>query len=187
MPKFIWVGEISNKALIKTGRADGIFLFDATQGNIQTTDALIIAAYLGQFIYFDEKNKIENFCKTQYADVSVHVLVVDLLREIEPFFQDNTGLLLDPYFSGTKAAWALKNWGDVASAHKAGKLCAGTIDSFLLAKISGGAVHATDEAFSRALELIAPDDDNALVGAWVRRGHPRTRGEHPCRLTRSCC
>jgi glycerol kinase len=65
-------------------------------------------------------------------------------KGVEPFFQDNTGLLLDPYFSGTKAAWALKNWGDVASAHKAGKLCAGTIDSFLLAKISGGAVHATE-------------------------------------------
>jgi glycerol kinase len=65
-------------------------------------------------------------------------------KGVEPFFQDNTGLLLDPYFSGTKAAWALKNWGDVAAAHKAGKLCAGTIDSFLLAKISGGAVHATE-------------------------------------------
>jgi glycerol kinase len=65
-------------------------------------------------------------------------------KGVEPFFQDNTGLLLDPYFSGTKAAWALKNWDAVASSHKAGKLCAGTIDSFLIAKISGGAVHATE-------------------------------------------
>jgi glycerol kinase len=65
-------------------------------------------------------------------------------KGVEPFFQDNTGLLLDPYFSGTKAAWALKNWGDVAASQKAGRLCAGTIDSFLLAKISGGAVHATE-------------------------------------------
>lgn len=62
----------------------------------------------------------------------------------EPFFQDNTGLLLDPYFSGTKAAWALKNWGDVKTAHKAGRLAAGTIDSFLLHKLSGGAVHLTE-------------------------------------------
>jgi glycerol kinase len=65
-------------------------------------------------------------------------------KGVEPFFQENTGLLLDPYFSGTKAAWALRNWGDVGAAHKAGKLCAGTIDSFLLAKISGGAVHVTE-------------------------------------------
>jgi glycerol kinase len=62
----------------------------------------------------------------------------------EPFFQENTGLLLDPYFSGTKAAWALKNWDDVSKAHKAGKLAAGTIDSFLIAKISDGVVHATE-------------------------------------------
>lgn len=62
----------------------------------------------------------------------------------EPFFQDNTGLLLDPYFSGTKAAWALKNWDNVRAAQKAGTLAAGTIDSFLIAKISGGAVHATE-------------------------------------------
>jgi glycerol kinase len=65
-------------------------------------------------------------------------------KGMEPFFQDNTGLLLDPYFSGTKAAWAFKNWDHVRSAHKSGKLAAGTVDSFLLAKISGGAVHATE-------------------------------------------
>jgi glycerol kinase len=62
----------------------------------------------------------------------------------EPFFQDATGLLLDPYFSGTKAAWALKNWGEVASAHKAGRLCAGTIDSFVIYRLSGNTVHATE-------------------------------------------
>jgi glycerol kinase len=62
----------------------------------------------------------------------------------EPFFQDNTGLLLDPYFSGSKAAWALKNWADVKAAHKAGRLCAGTIDSYLIARLSGGSVHVTE-------------------------------------------
>src|SRR3954463_12332829 len=62
----------------------------------------------------------------------------------EPFFQESTGLLLDPYFSGTKAAWALKNWDDVKNAQKAGRLAAGTIDSFLIAKLSGNAVHVTE-------------------------------------------
>jgi glycerol kinase len=65
-------------------------------------------------------------------------------RGLEPFFQDSTGLLLDPYFSGTKVAWALKNWGEVSSAQKAGKLAVGTIDSYLIARISGGAIHATE-------------------------------------------
>ncbi len=65
-------------------------------------------------------------------------------KGMEPFYQDSTGLLLDPYFSGTKAAWALKNWPEVASLQKAGRLAAGTIDSFLIACLSGGAVHATE-------------------------------------------
>jgi len=65
-------------------------------------------------------------------------------KGLEPFFQENTGLLLDPYFSGTKAAWALKNWDRVHSAHKAGQLAAGTIDSYLIARITGGAAHVTE-------------------------------------------
>jgi glycerol kinase len=62
----------------------------------------------------------------------------------EEFFQDRTGLLLDPYFSGTKVAWALKNWEPVAKAQKEGRLAVGTIDSFLIAQLSGGVVHATE-------------------------------------------
>jgi glycerol kinase len=62
----------------------------------------------------------------------------------EPFFQEQTGLLIDPYFSGTKAAWAFKNWPKVKSVHAAGRLAVGTIDSFLIAMLSGGAVHVTE-------------------------------------------
>ncbi|MGE0616465.1 MAG: glycerol kinase GlpK [Bacteriovoracia bacterium] len=62
----------------------------------------------------------------------------------EPFFQESTGLLLDPYFSGTKAAWALKHWDAVAAARKAGSLAAGTVDSFLIAKLTDGASHVTE-------------------------------------------
>ena len=62
----------------------------------------------------------------------------------EPFFQERSGLLIDPYFSGTKVAWALQNWGEVKNAQKAGRLAVGTIDSYLIARLSGGAVHATE-------------------------------------------
>lgn len=65
-------------------------------------------------------------------------------KGVEPFIQESTGLLLDPYFSGTKANWALKNWDPVKKAHQNGKLCAGTIDSFLIAKLSGGMAHLTE-------------------------------------------
>jgi glycerol kinase len=63
---------------------------------------------------------------------------------LEPSFQQATGLLLDPYFSGTKAAWALKNWPELKKAQDQGRLCAGTIDSYLIARLSGAAVHVTE-------------------------------------------
>ncbi|MEK7692215.1 MAG: glycerol kinase GlpK, partial [Bdellovibrionota bacterium] len=62
----------------------------------------------------------------------------------ERFFQENTGLLLDPYFSGTKAAWAFKHFPEIKAAHKDGRLAAGTMDSFIIAKLTGGTAHVTE-------------------------------------------
>jgi len=55
-----------------------------------------------------------------------------------------TGLLLDPYFSATKLAWLLDNVEGARAAAESGSLLAGTIDSWLLWKLTGGRVHATD-------------------------------------------
>ncbi len=55
-----------------------------------------------------------------------------------------TGLLLDPYFSATKVAWILDNVPNARHRAEAGELAFGTIDSFLLWRLTGGAVHATD-------------------------------------------
>lgn len=55
-----------------------------------------------------------------------------------------TGLLLDPYFSGTKLAWILDHVEGARARAEAGELAFGTIDSFLLWRLTGGAVHATD-------------------------------------------
>ncbi len=70
----------------------------------------------------------------------------DTLRAkgMEPYFQERTGLLLDPYFSGTKIAWALQNWPDVKAAHKRGDLAVGTIDTFLINRLTGGTAHVTE-------------------------------------------
>ena len=62
----------------------------------------------------------------------------------EPTFSAKTGLLLDPYFSGTKIAWILDNVTGAREAADAGRLAFGTTDSFLLWKLTGGRVHATD-------------------------------------------
>ncbi len=62
----------------------------------------------------------------------------------EPGITAQTGLLLDPYFSGPKIAWILDNVDGARDAANAGKLAFGTIDSFLLWRLTGGKVHATD-------------------------------------------
>jgi glycerol kinase len=63
---------------------------------------------------------------------------------IEAEVTAKTGLRLDPYFSGTKVAWILDNIEGVRERAAAGRLAFGTIDSFLLWRLTGGQVHATD-------------------------------------------
>jgi len=58
--------------------------------------------------------------------------------------QKKTGLLIDSYFSATKLKWIFDNVAGARAAAKAGKLAAGTIDTFLLWRLTGGKVHATD-------------------------------------------
>lgn len=55
-----------------------------------------------------------------------------------------TGLLLDPYFSGTKIAWLLDHVDGARARAEAGELLAGTIDTWVIWKLTGGRVHATD-------------------------------------------
>lgn len=62
----------------------------------------------------------------------------------EAKFAAKTGLLLDPYFSGTKLAWLLNSAPDVAQRAARGELAFGTVDSYLLWRLTGGKVHATD-------------------------------------------
>jgi glycerol kinase len=64
----------------------------------------------------------------------------------EPLFRDKTGLVLDPYFSGTKLAWILDNVPgarDAANSAGTGRLAFGTVDSWLIWNLTGG-LHATD-------------------------------------------
>ena len=63
---------------------------------------------------------------------------------LEKKFTRKTGLLLDPYFSGTKIAWLLDNVKGARKRAEKGELLAGTIDSFLIWRLTGGKVHATD-------------------------------------------
>lgn len=63
---------------------------------------------------------------------------------VEPQVNASTGLLLDPYFSATKIAWILDHVAGARADADAGHLAFGTVDSWLLWKLTGGRVHATD-------------------------------------------
>lgn len=82
----------------------------------------------------------------------------------EKLVNSKTGLLLDPYFSGSKVSWALENITGISRSAKSGDCAFGTIDSYLVHKLTGGAVHATEPSnASRTLlfniETLTWDDD----------------------------
>jgi len=87
----------------------------------------------------------------------------DALREAghEAMVQHRTGLLLDPYFSGTKLAWLLDNVEGARARAQAGELMFGTVDSYLIWRLTGGAAHVTD-ATNAARTLLY----NIRDGAW---------------------
>src|SRR5438445_10614549 len=62
----------------------------------------------------------------------------------EPWISARTGLVLDPYFSATKIRWLLSQDAGLRSRAEAGQLAWGTIDSYLIWRLTGGHVHATD-------------------------------------------
>lgn len=81
----------------------------------------------------------------------------------EPGVMEKTGLLLDPYFSATKIAWILDHVPGARRRAEAGDLAFGTVDSFLLWRLTDGKVHATD-ATNAARTLLY----NIHQSAWDR-------------------
>ena len=83
----------------------------------------------------------------------------------EPEFREKTGLVLDPYFSGTKIRWLLDEIPGIRARAERGKIAFGTVDSWLLWRLCGGRVHATDPSnASRTLcfDLRTLDWDEGL-------------------------
>lgn len=79
----------------------------------------------------------------------------------EPQVTARTGLLMDPYFAATKLGWMLDNIAGARAAAERGDLCFGTIDSWLLFRLTEGRVHATD--VSNAARTLLLD---IHTGAW---------------------
>lgn len=92
---------------------------------------------------------------------------------LEPLFRQRTGLILDAYFSGTKLQWILDHVDGARAAAQRGELAFGTVDTWLLWNLTGGAVHATDASnASRTLMLDVHRnawDDELLAALDVPR------------------
>ncbi len=78
-----------------------------------------------------------------------------------PLFRRRTGLLLDPYFSGTKISWILDHVPGARRRAARGELAFGTVDTWLLWKLTGGRVHATDASNASRTLLAA-----LATGSW---------------------
>jgi glycerol kinase len=120
---------------------------------------------VGRAIVWQDRRTTE-FCRQHQAD--------------EPWLYERTGLVLDPYFSATKFRWLLDQDPALRARAEAGALAAGTIDSFLLWRLTGGRVHATDATnASRSLLLnlhsAAWDDELCRYFAVPRALLPEVR------------
>jgi glycerol kinase len=78
-----------------------------------------------------------------------------------PLIQQRTGLLIDSYFSASKISWILENVPGTRSLAEAGKLAFGTVDTWLLWKLTGGRLHLTDASNASRTMLF-----NIHTGAW---------------------
>ncbi len=94
-----------------------------------------------------QDRRTSDFCREHHAD--------------EGMIRERTGLVLDPYFSGTKLRWMLEQDAAARSAAAAGRLACGTVDSFLVWRLTGGRVHATDRTNASRTLLL-----NLKTAAW---------------------
>ena len=101
---------------------------------------------LGRALVWQDR-RTTDFCRTHQKD--------------EPWLREKTGLVLDPYFSATKLAWLLDQDAGRRTAAAAGKLAFGTIDSFLIWRLTGGRRHVTDMTNASRTLLL-----NLRTAAW---------------------
>lgn len=73
---------------------------------------------------------------------------------LEPVVREKTGLVLDPYFSGVKLAWILDTVPGLRRRADAGEVCFGTVDSWLVYRLTGGRIHITDVTNASRTQLF---------------------------------
>ena len=132
-PEDIWysVARTVREAVAKSGRDAKTI---AAVGITNQRETIVVwdrttGRPVGRAIVWQDR-RTTDFCREHAAD--------------QPWLTAKTGLVLDPYFSGTKLRWMLENSPEMKAKAESGQLACGTIDSFLIWRLTGGKVHATD-------------------------------------------
>lgn len=132
-PEEIWysVARTVREALAKSGRdAKSIAAIGITnQRETTVVWERTTGRTIGRAIVWQDR-RTTDYCREHVSE--------------QPWLTSKTGLVLDPYFSGTKLRWMLENVPELKVAAEAGQLAAGTVDSFLMWRLTSGATHATD-------------------------------------------
>jgi glycerol kinase len=146
----IWAGvrEVVPRALAQAGlRAEDVLALGVT--NQRETVVLWERAdgkAVARAIVWQDR-RTADFCRDHQAD--------------EEWIRERTGLVLDPYFSATKLRWLLEQDAGRRGRAEAGQLACGTVDSFLIWRLTGGRVHATDRSNASRTLLL-----NLHTAAW---------------------
>ena len=132
-PEDLWysVARTVREAIAKSGRDPKRI---AAVGITNQRETIVVwdrstGRTVGRAIVWQDRRTAE-FCREHAAD--------------RPWLTSMTGLVLDPYFSGTKLRWILESDSQIRASAERGQLVCGTVDSFLIWRLTGGAVHATD-------------------------------------------
>ena len=134
-PMTIWSTQVgvATEALLKIGGSwDEVYGIGITN---QRETTIVWNKHTGEPIYNAivwQCRRTSDYCQTLKD------------RGLSEFIKAKTGLLLDPYFSATKIKWILDNVKGARDLANRGELCFGTVDSWLIWKLTGGKVHATD-------------------------------------------
>jgi glycerol kinase len=132
-PEDIWysVARTAREALANSGRSGRDVAAIGITNQRETVVAWDAATgrAAGRAIVWQDR-RTTDFCRERAAD--------------QPTLTAKTGLVLDPYFSGTKVRWMLQNNSALKAAAESGALKFGTVDSFLIWRLTGGASHVTD-------------------------------------------
>lgn len=132
-PEDIWysVARTVREALANSGRAarDVAAIGITNQRETVVAWSAATGRAAGRAVVWQDR-RTTDFCRERAAD--------------QPKLTAKTGLVLDPYFSGTKIRWLLENNAAVKGAAASGDLKLGTVDAFLIWRLTGGESHATD-------------------------------------------